>query len=291
MPTPGSQSTTQDPAVRNISDTALWTAVFRGWENDRPDALFRDPYATRLAGERGARIAKEVKFGTRHTWSWIARTYVVDQIIGEQIAEGADMVINLAAGLDTRPYRMPLPPSLNWVEIDLPGILDYKEKILGTERPVCALERIRLDLSNLSARREVFGNLGRRAKRALIVSEGLIIYLSREEVEVFAADLAAPPGFRSWLLDLASPALLTMMRKQMGALLDKAGAPFKFAPEEGPDFFLPYGWKPVRVQSMLHTAARVKRLPFWMRPFALFPDKFPPQGKRPWSAACLLARE
>src|SRR5437879_5358400 len=291
MGTSVTESANQGQLVRNISDTALWAAVFRGWENKRPDALFRDPYAERLAGERGAKIAKELEFGTRHTWSWIARTYLADQMICGQIAEGADMVINLAAGLDTRPYRMPLPASLTWVEIDLPGILDYKEEFLGRERAACALERIRLDLANVSARRAVFGELGRRAKRALIVSEGLIIYLSQEEVAALAVDLAGPPSFRNWVLDLTSPALLRMLKKSMGSHLERAGAPLKFGPEEGPDFFLAYGWKPVRAQSLLHAAVRVKRLPLWMRPFALFPDRFPKQSKRPWGGLCLLARE
>src|SRR6516162_632747 len=109
MATHETQTAGQEPLVRDISDTALWAAVFRGRENDRPDALFRDPYAARLAGDRGGRIAQEMKFGTRHTWSWIARTYVADQIIGDEIAEGTDMVVNLAASLDTRPYRMSLP--------------------------------------------------------------------------------------------------------------------------------------------------------------------------------------
>lgn len=290
MQTPPAQITDQEP-LRNISDTALWAAVFRGWENKRPDALFRDPYAERLAGERGAKIAKEMKFGARHAWSWIARTHVVDQTIGEHIAEGVDMVINLAAGLDMRPYRMPLPPSLTWLEIDLPGILDYKQEVIGRERAACSLERIKLDLTNVSARREVFGELGRRAKRALIISEGLVFYLSQEEVAALATDLARPPSFRNWVLDMVSPALLRTMKKTMGSHLEQAGAPLKFAPEQGPDYFLPYGWKPVRVQSTLHAAARVKRLPFWMRPLALLPDRFPPQGKAPWAAACLLARE
>ena len=290
MPTSATPITNQEP-LRNISDTALWAAVFRGWENKRPDALFRDPYAERLAGERGAKIAKEMKFGVRHTWSWIARTYVVDKMIHEQIAAGADVVINLAAGLDTRPYRMPLPHSLSWVEIDLPGIIDYKQEVLGRERAACSLERIKLDLTNSRARREVFGGLDRKAKRALIVSEGLIIYFSRDEVAALAADLATPRSFRNWILDIVSPGLLRLMQKRMGPQLELAGAPFRFGPKEGPDYFLPYGWRPVRVQSMLHTAARVKRLPFWMRPFALFPDRFPPQGKRPWGGACLLVRE
>jgi O-methyltransferase involved in polyketide biosynthesis len=33
------------------------------------------------------------------------RTYLFDSIIREQVAQGADMVVNFAAGLDTRPYR------------------------------------------------------------------------------------------------------------------------------------------------------------------------------------------
>jgi O-methyltransferase involved in polyketide biosynthesis len=44
------------PLIRNISDTARWAAVFRARESDRPDALFRDPFARRLAGQRGEQI-------------------------------------------------------------------------------------------------------------------------------------------------------------------------------------------------------------------------------------------
>jgi O-methyltransferase involved in polyketide biosynthesis len=45
-----------EPAIRNISDTANWAAVYRARESERPDALFRDPFARRLAGELGERI-------------------------------------------------------------------------------------------------------------------------------------------------------------------------------------------------------------------------------------------
>lgn len=46
------------PLVRDVSDTALWVAVYRARETERPDALFRDPYARRLAGARGEQIAR-----------------------------------------------------------------------------------------------------------------------------------------------------------------------------------------------------------------------------------------
>ena len=51
----------EESSVRNISDTALWVAMYRAIESDRPDALFYDPYARKLAGERGAQILKEIR--------------------------------------------------------------------------------------------------------------------------------------------------------------------------------------------------------------------------------------
>src|SRR6478752_915431 len=138
-------------SLRNISDTALWVAVYRARETEIPNALFRDPFARKLAGTRGEQIAREMQAGQRYDWPYIARTLRFDQIIAEQVKQGADLVINLAAGLDTRPYRMDLPASLQWVEVDLPAMIDYKEQILAGEKPRCSLERVRLDLADTAA--------------------------------------------------------------------------------------------------------------------------------------------
>jgi methyltransferase (TIGR00027 family) len=280
-----------EPLIRNISDTARWAAVYRARESERPDALFRDPFARRLAGERGEQIAAAITFSNVHTWSWVTRTYLFDQFITEQVRQGVDLVVNLAAGLDARPYRMSLPPTLQWIEVDLPEILTYKEEVLGREKPVCALERVPLDLANVSARRERFEQWGRRARKALIITEGLIIYLTDEEVGSLAQDLAAPPGFQRWVLDLASPGLLRLLQKNMGAQLEKGGAPLKFAPAEGPAFFTRFGWKPIDVRSMLKTAGRLKRLSLGMWLMSLLPEPKGPPGSRPWSGICLLARD
>jgi len=47
-----------EPLVSHVSDTARWVAVYRAWESQRPDALFSDPFAERLAGARGQAMAK-----------------------------------------------------------------------------------------------------------------------------------------------------------------------------------------------------------------------------------------
>src|SRR5947209_8373134 len=94
------------PIVRNVADTARWVAYFRAKETERADALFRDPFAKRLAGDHGFRIANTLADGNKHEWAWVARTYLFDQFIARAIRDGADLVLNLAAGLDARPYRM-----------------------------------------------------------------------------------------------------------------------------------------------------------------------------------------
>jgi methyltransferase (TIGR00027 family) len=281
----------KEPLIRNISDTARWVAAYRARETERPDAVFRDPYARRLAGDRGEEIAKSMPYTGSTEWPFVARTYLYDQFVQSQILNGADMVINLAAGLDARPYRMDLPSSLKWVEVDLPGILDYKEGILANEKPHCQLERIRLDLADVPARQKLFAELGARSRNALIMTEGLLIYLSPDEVGALAVDLAKPPSFQNWLADFGSPGLKDMISKQMGEGLKDSGSAFKFAPAEGPPFFTRYGWKPTDIRSLIKAASKLKRLPLFLKLMAMFPESNGAQGKRPWSAVCLFTRQ
>jgi methyltransferase (TIGR00027 family) len=278
-----------EPLIRNVSDTARWAAVYRARESARPDALFHDPFAARLAEERGERIAA-LPGQERNTWAWVMRTYLFDRFLAAEIEEGADMVVNLAAGLDARPYRMALPAPLRWVEVDLPELLADKEEVLRGERPACALERVPLDLADVAARRALFARLGSAAKRAVILSEGLLIYLAPDEVGALATDLAAPPSFARWICDLASPGLVRMLGKQVGAQLDQARAPLRFGPAEGPAFFERFGWEPAAVASLFRAAVRTRRLPWPLRLFALLPESNGRQGSRPWSGVCLLRK-
>jgi len=278
-----------EPLIRDVSDTARWMAVYRARETERRDAIFRDPFARALAGERGEAIAKAMAFGEENAWAFLARTYLFDRIVAAQVSAGVSLVVNLAAGLDTRPYRMDLPASLRWVEADLPDILDYKERIIGDAKPACALERVRLDLSNHDARRGLLNQLGRDSQNILVLSEGLVIYLMRDEVGALARDLASVPSIAHWAVDLASPGLMEMMKKRTGAIMQEAGAPFLFAPPEGPPFFEPFGWTVEAVHSILKAANKLQRLPLMLRMFAMLPESNGAQGDRPWSAVCLLS--
>jgi methyltransferase (TIGR00027 family) len=276
-------------AVRNISDTARWVAYFRAQESKRPDALFRDPFAERLAGARGVEIANTLPEGNKHEWAWVARTYLFDKFIAQAVSEGADMVINLAAGLDARPYRMDLPSSLRWVEVDFPEINSYKQEILAGESPKCHLERFDVDLTDSVARRKLFADLNGRASKIAVASEGLLIYLTAEQVSSLSVDLAAGTNYQNWIIDLASPGQLRLMQRSTGKQLSEAGAAFKFGPAEGPGFFLPFGWKAREVQGFLKTAAQLNRAPAEL--LALLPEPKGPPGNYPWTGVCLLQKD
>jgi methyltransferase (TIGR00027 family) len=281
--------------IENISDTARWVAVYRAMETERPDAIFRDPFADRLAGQRGRDILDEMPQGRAYAWPMIVRTAVFDEIVLDAVRNRkADLVINLAAGLDARPWRLQLPPSLHWVDVDLPGILNYKTETLRDEPPVCRYEAVTLDLQDVEARRVLFSRLGATSSRAIVITEGLLIYLPPEQVAALAADLHAQASLKEWVIDLASPQLIKRMAKTWGKKLEGSGSPFLFAPPEGTEFFRPYGWREAQFRGIWEEAHRFHRTPkgAWIwNLIGRLATKKAWEGFRRFSGIVLLGRE
>jgi len=278
------------PLISNISDTARWVAVYRAWETARPDPLFRDPFAERLAGERGKQIVAQLPMSrvARNGWPLIARTKVIDDFVLASVAEGCRCVLNLAAGLDTRPYRLSLPRDTVWIEADLPAILEEKTRALAAEKPVCALERVGVDLADPIARGAFFDRVASAQPRVLVVTEGLVLYLDPPVVASLGRDLAARRSFRYWVLDVVSPRVLEDMQRRLATQLTRA--PLKFAPSNGVAFFETLGWKARDVKSLFHEAGRFRRLPWFLWPFSILPAPDPRAPKREWSAVVRLER-
>ena len=275
--------------VNNITDTALWVAIFRADESERPDAVFHDPFARRLAGERGKQIADAIEFSRKNSWTFVARTFLFDELVNSHVAAGFERVINLAAGLDTRPYRLSLPETFQWIEVDLPQMIDYKQAILREYTPHCRLERVALDLADRRQRLDLLDQLEKAGGKTLVLTEGLVIYLTREEAAELSADLSARPSFQRWAFDLVSPAVLEMAQKEMGPALGKVE--FKFAPEEGEDFFQAHGWNWLGSYSKLLTAGRLNRLSEEMMAYAALPEPEGPRRPFPWSGVCLFGNK
>jgi methyltransferase (TIGR00027 family) len=275
--------------VSNVSDTARWVAVYRAWETARPDALFKDPFAERLAGACGRAIAEAVPLPARNGWPMIIRTKLIDDLILASIAEGCGRVINLAAGLDTRPYRLKVPSSLSWVEADLPAMIEEKERLLADAKPGCELKREKVDLVDPVARSVFLKRATSDGKPTLVITEGLLIYLEEHAVRSLGRDLASSPSIRWWIADILSRSVRWFIQITMREQLVKA--PLKFAPSEGIAFLESLGWRAREVHSLFKKAARLRRLPVYLRPFELLPDPDPRHpGNYPWAAVVRFER-
>lgn len=275
-----------DHTITHVSDTARWTALHRATESERPDALFHDPLAGLLAGEQGRAIVANVPRSTRNGWWLVARTKLIDDAIAAAVANGCDRVLNLAAGLDTRPYRMELPVGLGWVEADLPALLAEKTQLLADQTPRCRLTRTAVDLADPQARDAFLNDALDGAEKALVLTEGLLMYLDDDDVAALSQAITRPE-VTWWMLDFAGPGLKKMMNKKMAGMLENA--PFRFAPENGVAYFEELGWRVAEVESLLNAARRFRRLPVPMRLAAWLPQPDPRgPGTRPWSAAALL---
>ena len=250
-----------DSLIQNVSDTAFMAAAYRAAESARPDAQFRDPLAARLAGERGKKIVANLPAGAFiGGWTVVIRTTVIDKQIRTALADGVDTVLNLGAGLDTRPYRMELPASLRWIEVDQPHVIELKERSLGDEKPRCRLERIKLDLSDAGARRRVLEQATAGSGKVLVLTEAVIPYLTEADVTSLATDLRSNPAIRYWLVDYFSPEAYHYRRRTR---MDRAmqNAPFQFEPKDYFGFFGGLGWKPREIRYLAEEADGLNRPP------------------------------
>ena len=250
-----------DSLIQNVSDTALMAAAYRAAESERPGALFRDPLAARLAGERGRKIIANLpKKAFIGGWTVVIRTRVIDEQIRAALADGVDTILNLGAGLDMRPYRMKLPASLRWIEVDQPQVIELKEQIIGDEKPHCRLERIKLDLSDAVARRAVLEHATAGSVKVLVLTEAVIPYLPEAAVATLAADLRANAAIRYWLTDYFSPEAYQYRRRTK---MDQAmrNAPFQFEPNDYFGFFAGLGWQPREVRYLAEEADGLNRPP------------------------------
>lgn len=260
--------------IHHISDTARWIAGYRAQETERPDAVFRDPYANRLAGERGREMVAATPNMEAMALAIVVRTCAMDRLIGMAISEGVDTIINLGAGLDARPYRMKLPQHLRWVEVDFQSVIQYKEKQLAGEKAACQLQRISADLSNNMERKNLFAKLGAETKKALILTEGVVAYLTNDQAAQLSRELYATPAFHFWIMDYSRGGFRKRQRsKKFDEMMKRT--PVLFTEKDPIGFFSSHGWNVKENVFLLDEANRIGRsLPLkfpWTLLMRLFP--------------------
>ena len=249
---------TVSSSIEHVSDTAFLIAHFRAVESARADALFRDPLAAVLAGARGNAIAAGWPTVAMTAWMTAVRTVVIDDYVRAAVARGVDVIVNLGAGLDTRPYRLDLPAALHWIEVDYPDVIAFKESGLVGQTPGCRLERLGIDLAEASGRRAFFDRLNASGKRLLVLTEGVVPYLDLRQAGELADDLRRLRLVDGWIVDYLSPES-HRYRKKSGVQAHLQRSPCKFEPPDWFAFFAERGWRPREIQYLPEAGVRLGR--------------------------------
>lgn len=228
--------------IRHVTDTARLVAAIRAEESERQNRLFNDRFARRLAGPGIEELLKSLPNHWVLTSAVVFRTVLMDEIIlrlvlGHQI----DTVISLGAGLDTRPFRLELGPTLRWVDVDMPEVLEYKHHHLAGEPPQCIYNSHGLDLGDRANLRHLLQKMRETGGRTLVLTEGLLYYLKLDHVTALAEDIREVGVCDYWLSDVVSKQSLWWLQKSWAESF--GSAQMHFATRRGHGTFLDWGYR------------------------------------------------
>ena len=235
-----------------VAKTSLLTAAMRAVETNRSEKegrLFTDPFAELLAGSEGFSILERVVAEVGEHPTIPLRTRYFDERINQALAQGIRQIVIIAAGMDTRAYRLSFPGGTRVFELDGPEVLNYKQEKLGDALPHCVRHTVRVDL-----RAEWQGKLVQTGmntiERTLWLVEGLLLYLEEADVLTLFERINSLSVSGSILLfDVLGRSLLDA--PQMAKQLDfskKFGAPWRFGVDEPEKFMEQFGWSALATQ-------------------------------------------
>ena len=252
--------------------TACWTASVRAQETQREDRLFADPWAEALAGAVGA--------------AWIAgrpansvipivlRTRFFDDFLQRCMHEyNMRQIVMLAAGLDTRAYRLAWPPGTTLYELDRAVVLQGKQHILDQAgaQPACQRHAVSADLAT-AWRADLLGAGFEPGVPTGWLLEGFLFYVPNALITHVldeVSDLAAPG---SWLgFDIVNSAVLTSpLTRPWVEMQASQGAPWLGTMDQPVEFLAARGWE-ARLTQAGQPDANHGRWPFPVIPVGM-PD-------------------
>ena len=193
----------------SVGSTALFVATARALEAQKPDPLAIDPFAgifchavggsaaAVLDGKNPEHQLKTPDFGEHFVNFQGARTRYFDDYFRQAADAGVRQIVILAAGLDSRAYRLSWPDATTIFELDQPQVLDFKRQVLTEHgaKPNAERREVAVDLREDWPQALQDSGFDATKPSAWIV-EGLLIYLpgAAQEQLFTGLDTLASPG-------------------------------------------------------------------------------------------------
>lgn len=233
-----------------VSQTAFGVARIRAAESARPDRLFDDPYAQAFvdampgvyAGDTG-HSGRGRAVGARITLHVVMRTRWYDDRLVAAARAGIRQVAVLAAGLDTRAFRLAWPTDARVFEVDLPEVLAFKDRVLAAAGAVAGCVRLPVaaDLTGDWATAVTRAGFDREQPTAWLV-EGLLVYLSPAEAAALLDTVGrlSAPGSRLFCEQGRSAQQLAAQAAEAG--VSRAASLWRGGISDLPGWLAGHGW-------------------------------------------------
>ena len=221
-----------------VSNTAFYCCGVRMLDAEHPRSLCHDRFAKRFMDERGMQIFEPFKSETMPNICNTARCYIIDEAVRSQlIAHPDSLIITVGAGFDTRPYRI---KGGNWLEIDEPQIIEYKNEKLPIAECSNKLTRTSINFANetLTAKLETYPT----QQNIIIVIEGVFMYLDLKAIKATINQLQTLFPKHTLLCDLMTKKMFDQFAQSVHNKLVEVGARFTDRPDNPAEFFTQHGY-------------------------------------------------
>ena len=234
-----------------LAVTARWIAAVRAQESRRPDRLFDDPWAARLAGAEGEQWLRARAGGPALVVIAIRARFFDDFLQRVTAAEGVSQVVLVAAGLDTRAYRLSWPARVRLFELDQPEVLTRKQEILDSAGATrgCARLPIGADPAGQWSTALLEAGFDPGAP-SYWLAEGFLFYLPPEGITRLLDQVTrlAAPGSQLGF-DMVNTATLTHpLTRPWIDMQARAGAPWLGTLDDPAAFLVERGWQATLTQ-------------------------------------------
>ena len=253
--------------MNGVAMTSLLVAAMRAAEtkrNDNEGRLFSDPFAETLAGDLGFKIMQKAIDEVGDQPAIAIRTAFIDEKFNNALKDGVRQIVILAAGMDSRSFRLNFPAGAKVYELDQSEVLKYKNEKLENQTPKCQRVAIEVDLREEWQDKLIKAGF-KLNERTLWCVEGLLMYLTEEQVITLFERINKLSSANDILLfDIFTRSMLEAphMKKQLEFLTD-LGAPWKFGTNDPEQFMNKLGWSVTLTQAGEYSP---ERWPFPMAP-------------------------
>lgn len=217
---------TDATTLRGVSETALLTLRSRANEARRADAIIDDPVAIKLMESIDFDFRK---FGIPSRQDIAVRALAFDQNTRRYLAaHPSATVVALAEGLQTSFYRLDaagLGDQFRWLTVDLPPIVELRQRLLPSSHRISVCAQSALDFSWMDRVDPSHG--------VFITAEGVLMYLQRDGALSLISECAARFPGGQMMFDLPPPWFAAVLRRGMRTSLQYRAPPMPFTMSVG----------------------------------------------------------